>query len=61
MITVTRSKLYPVVAQPGPAWRWNYSYQVNEDPAITYGTGLRSLREMLRRKFPGSKIVEDWS
>jgi hypothetical protein len=60
-VVLTRSQLYPEVARPGPAWQWCYAYAVNGAPAITYGTGLASLRDMLRRKFGRDvRIVESW-
>lgn len=59
-VVLTRHKLYPVVARPGPAWRWTYSYQVDNAPPLGYGTGLRSLREMVKRRYPGAVIHEAW-
>jgi hypothetical protein len=60
-VLITRSRLYPEVARPGPAWRWTYEYAVNGAPAIGYGTGLASLRDMLRRKYGRRvRIVEGW-
>lgn len=58
-IVITRAKLYPVVARPGPAWQWTYSYTVDGGPPRTYGTGLASLRRMLREKF-GTPGKEAW-
>ena len=60
VVEVTRWKLYPTFSRPGPTWRWAYSYSVNGAPAVDYGTGLASLRGMLRRKRPGCVIVEAW-
>lgn len=59
-VLVTREKLYPTFSRPGPTWRWAYSYSVNGAPSVDYGTGLASLRGMLRRKFAGHVIVEEW-
>lgn len=60
-ILITRSKLYPEVARPGPAWRWSYDYRVNGGPVCQYGPGLDSLRDMLRRKYGrGARIEEGW-
>ena len=39
-ITLHRSKLYPEVSRPGPAWRWTYSYTVDNAHAVEYGTHL---------------------
>jgi hypothetical protein len=58
-VVLTRSQLYPEVARPGPAWQWCYAYAVDGAPAITYGTGLASLRDMLRRKFGRSVVIEE--
>ncbi|MFJ4902943.1 DUF6011 domain-containing protein [Streptomyces sp. NPDC088727] len=61
VVVLTRSKLYPEIARPGPAWRWSYNYTVNGGPNCQYGTGLTSLRDMLRRKFGRTvRIVEEW-
>lgn len=61
VITVSRARLYPVVALPGPTWRWTYAYEVEGDPVVKqYGTGLASLRSMLKCHFPGCTIVESW-
>jgi len=60
---ITRKQNFPSVARPGPAWRWVYSYSINGARPVEYGTGLASLRRMLREKFdvaPAS-ITEDWS
>lgn len=60
-VVLTRSQLYPEVARPGPAWVWTYDYAVNGAPAIGYGPGLASLRDMLRHKFGRDVIiVESW-
>lgn len=61
VVTVERAKLYPTVATPGPAWRWAYAYSVDGGPRAQYGTGLASLRSMLKRHFPGARIVEAWA
>lgn len=43
---------------------WAYSYAINagRPPAveIEYGTSLAELRDMLRRRRPGEKIVQAW-
>jgi hypothetical protein len=65
--TITRARQYPVVARPGPAWHWLYSYAVSIDRGglrfdgtpwaiaagvpVDYGTGLVDLRDMLKRKY----------
>ncbi|WP_108934514.1 hypothetical protein [Streptomyces ardesiacus] len=59
-VTITRHKLYPEVARPGPAWRWSYNYRVDGGPVCQYGPGLVSLRDMLRFKFRDVRIVETW-
>ena len=59
-VMITRAKLYPVVARPGPAWRWSYSYSIDGASAIGYGTGLASLRDMLRHKLGKARITTDW-
>lgn len=59
-ITATRDKLYPCVARPGPAWQWIYSYRIDDQPAVTYGTHAASFRGMLRRNFPDATVVFEW-
>ncbi|MFI0967142.1 hypothetical protein ACH4S8_38010 [Streptomyces sp. NPDC021080] len=62
-VVLTRAKLYPEVSRPGPAWTWSYSYAIGGAPAVGYGPGLSSLRDMLRTKFraTGVEIVEAWN
>lgn len=59
-IKLYRDRLYPQVARPGPAWRWTYEYQVDDGPRVGYGTHLASLRDRLKRKYPGATITETW-
>lgn len=60
-VLITRAKLYPEVARPGPAWQWSYNYFVNGGPVCQYGPGLTSLRRMLREKFGRNvEIVKAW-
>lgn len=59
-IRIERYKLYPVVSRPGPAWQWAYDYRIDGGPNCQYGTGLASLRSMLKRRFPKAEIVESW-
>jgi hypothetical protein len=59
-IVVTRAKLYPSVARPGPAWRWTYSYATDNAAPVDYGTHLASLRGMLKRRYPGATVVCEW-
>lgn len=58
-VVITRAKLYPAVARPGPAWQWTYRYTVDGGPVCQYGTGLASLRRMLRERF-GTPGKEAW-
>lgn len=59
VVRITRAKLYPEVARPGPAWVWSYNYYVNGGPVCQYGTGIAELRNLIRRKY-GVKGVETW-
>lgn len=60
-IVITRAKLYPVAARPGPAWLWSYHYTVDNGSVCQYGTGLASLRQMLKRKFGSDAVItETW-
>lgn len=60
-VRVTRVKLYPQVAHPGPAWRWLYCYRVDGGPEREYGTGLVDTRRWLKRTFPNATVVEAWT
>lgn len=56
-ITVTRYQL----DTPGRPQRWACNYVVEGDPMTwQYGPGLRDLRAMLSRTYPGSTVVETW-
>lgn len=67
-VTITRAKQYPVVARPGPAWRWIYQWTADDGTHVitmpdgriayagSYGPGLGSLVDMLRRKY-GRQVV----
>ncbi len=73
-ITIKRDRTYPVVARPGPAWQWLYSYTTPVDVTweddrpgpragefIEYGTHLASLRDRLRWKYGRNvRITETW-
>jgi hypothetical protein len=59
-VKIQRAKLYPTVSRPGPAWLWTYRYSVDGAPYAEYGTGLTSLRSMLKRYFKDAKIIEEW-
>lgn len=59
-VTLTRVRLYPVVAHPGPAWRWLYKYTPDNGLRREYGTGLQDARAYVRRVFPHATIVEAW-
>jgi hypothetical protein len=60
-ILITRAKLYPEVARPGPAWVWSYNYYVDGGPVCQWGTGLASLRRRLREKYgTTARIREEW-
>ncbi|MDQ1041514.1 hypothetical protein QFZ75_008016 [Streptomyces sp. V3I8] len=60
-VLITRARLYPEVARPGPAWVWSYNYHVDGGPVCQYGPGLDSLRSRLRQKFGSDvRITEEW-
>lgn len=59
-ILITRNKLYPCVARPGPAWRWVYTYTPDNGVPREYGTGITELRGFLKRTFPHASIATDW-
>ncbi len=60
-IVLDRAKQYPVVSRPGPAWRWTYTYQLNDGAPIAYGTSLAGLRDLLRRKHPHAQVAQTWA
>jgi hypothetical protein len=60
LVRIRRSKLYPVVARPGPAWSWTYEYAVDGGPWLQYGTGLTGLRRMLKGTHPGKTVSCEW-
>jgi hypothetical protein len=60
-ILITRARLYPEVARPGPAWVWTYNYYVDGGPPCQWGPGLASLRDRLRRKYGATaRVREEW-
>lgn len=60
-IVIERFKLLPSpVRSYVHAWKWTYNYRVDGGPECQYGPGLTELRSMLKRKFPGARIVESW-
>lgn len=59
-IRIERGKLYPSVSRPGPAWLWTYTYSIDGGPVSLYGTGLASLRRMLREKYAEATVIEAW-
>lgn len=61
VVRLTRHRLYPVVAHPGPAWRWLYSYQADDGPIREYGTGLTDAIRCVRRVFPNAKVIKTWA
>lgn len=62
VIAVERFQLYPAGGgNYRSAWRWSYNYHVSGGPLCQYGPGLKSLRSMLKERFPGARIVETWA
>ena len=61
-VTVTRVKQYATSGRNVRfAWKWLYSYRVNDGPTITYGTHLASLRDQLKRKHGSAAVIaETW-
>lgn len=60
-VLITRAKLYPEVARPGPAWVWSYNYYVDGGPVCQWGPGLASLRRRLREKYgTTARVRETW-
>ena len=60
-ITITRYVLNRHRVAPGErVLRYTYEYRVDNGPWVGYGTHLASLRDMLKRKFRGARVVADW-
>ena len=60
-IIISRRQQYALPGQSVRfAWRWVYSYKVPNKNSVTYGTHLGSLRDMLKRSYPGIRITENW-
>lgn len=60
-VTITRYVLNRHRVAPGErVLRYTYAYSVDGGPEIGYGTHLASLRDMLKRKFRGARVVSDW-
>lgn len=60
VITITRSRIYPLPARPGPAWYWVYNVDVVDTHAIGTFDHLGSLLSYLKRRYPGCSIVKSW-
>lgn len=58
-IVITRDHLRSLPGQPRRA-PWVYNYTVPGQRPVCYGTSLVSLRDMLKRRYPGVAIVEEW-
>lgn len=61
VVTVERFQLYPAGGgNYRSAWRWSYNYRIDGGALCQYGTGLKSLRSLLKDKFSGARVVESW-
>lgn len=59
VIRVERCRVYPSVARRGPAWKWVYNC-VGPDGRRFDNDSVVTLRDVLRRAYPGVEIVEPW-
>lgn len=60
-VVINREKLTPSpVRSYRVNWKWTYTYRVDQGPVAQYGPGLTDLLAMLKRKFPGARIVKNW-
>lgn len=57
--TISRERVYPLPARPGPAWYWVYAVRIDGDGDVYKGRGLSWARDLARRK-GATLIVEDW-
>lgn len=58
--TVTRSKVYPSKAHPGPAWRWQHTVTVTGEPYPFAQEALGSTLAWIKRRFPDARVVLAW-
>lgn len=60
-VKITREQLALV---PGKyqrhAFKWLYSYQVDDGPIVEYGTTISALRDYLKRKYKGAMILQEF-
>lgn len=59
VIHVERARVYPSVARRGAAWKWVYNC-VGPDGRRFDNDSIVTLRDVLRRAYPGVEIVEPW-
>jgi hypothetical protein len=59
-ITVSRTKVYPRPARPGPAWKWIYTVAIPGESHTFSGDSLSWVLWLCKRKAPDLRIVLDW-
>lgn len=59
-VTITRDKLYPCVARPGPEWRWIYSVSIDGSDPLTCDTSLKHTERVVRKKYPNAVTHRAW-
>ena len=59
-IVVTRIRVYPRPARPGPAWNWNYTVAIPGEPHTFAGDSLSWVRALCKRKRPDLAIAYEW-
>lgn len=59
-ITVTRTKVYPCRAHPGPAWTWAYTVSIPGEPHTFDGELMSWVKTLCKSKRPDLRIVYAW-
>lgn len=59
-IVITRTRVYPSVAHPGPAWKWVYTVAIPGEPYTFAGEGLHWVQWLAKKKAPEMPIVYAW-
>jgi hypothetical protein len=59
-VVITRDKVYPSRAHPGPAWKWVYTVTVPGEQYAFSGEGLNWAKGIAKTKAPTMRVVLAW-
>ncbi|TFB96568.1 MULTISPECIES: hypothetical protein [unclassified Cryobacterium] len=60
-VVITRYKQYKMPNRSAMyAWKWIYYYTAEDQPEVSYGTGLVEMRRWLKGKYPSTSIRCAW-